>query len=147
MQVVNTVDTDMATGTTVMPIDDTIPQITEGDEYMTLDITPNASTNRLKIEVLVNASSSAAANAIVVALFKDSTANALSTGWNRTQTADGPTQIKLVHDMVADTTSSITFRVRVGAQSAGTVTVNGIAGARYFGGVLQSSITVTEYNA
>ena len=51
VQVVNTQTGAVATGTTVMPIDDTIPQNTEGDQYMTLAITPTHASNKLLIEV------------------------------------------------------------------------------------------------
>jgi hypothetical protein len=40
LQVVNTTTGAVATGTTVMPFDDTIPQSGEGDQYMSLAITP-----------------------------------------------------------------------------------------------------------
>ncbi len=42
----------VATGSTVFPQDDTIPQITEGNGFMSLDITPTSATNRLKIEAI-----------------------------------------------------------------------------------------------
>jgi hypothetical protein len=135
------------TGTTLIPIDDTIPQITEGDEYMNVTITPKSTTNKLRIEAVANVSSGAASNAIVIALFQDSTANALNAGWQRTQTNDGPMQLTLRHEMAAGTTSATTFRIRIGAQSAGTVTFNGVAATRYFGGVMTSSISITEYKA
>jgi U3 small nucleolar RNA-associated protein 20 len=51
------------------------------------------------------------------------------------------------HYMTAGTTSSTTFRVRAGAAGAATTTFNGTAGARKFGGVASSSITITEYKA
>ncbi len=41
----------VATGTTVIPADNTIPQITEGVEFMTLAFTPKIATSRLEIEV------------------------------------------------------------------------------------------------
>ena len=42
----------VATGTTIIPYDDTIPQITEGTEFMTLAITPISATSKLIIEVV-----------------------------------------------------------------------------------------------
>ena len=36
----------VATGTTIIPFDDTIPQITEGNEFMTLAITPRSATSQ-----------------------------------------------------------------------------------------------------
>ena len=54
VQVVNVMDSALATGTTVMVYDDTIPQNTEGDEYMTLAIIPTNSSNKLLIEVVIS---------------------------------------------------------------------------------------------
>ena len=56
VQIVNVTDGALATGTTVIPQDDTIPQKTEGDEWMTLAITPKASSNKLFIQAVVNMS-------------------------------------------------------------------------------------------
>ena len=47
-------------------------------------------------------------------------------------------------EMVAGTTSVISFKVRVGASLAGTTTVNGEAGARLMGGVLTSYLSIRE---
>jgi hypothetical protein len=46
--------------------------------------------------------------------------------------------------MDAGTTSETTFKVRAGGEEAGTTTFNGVGGARKYGGVLASSITITE---
>lgn len=139
----------VATGSTVMPIDDTIPQNTEGNEYMTLAITPKATTNILVIDVIAQLSV-ASAQRIGGALFQDSTAGALAAtsvgsttnGWDA---AVIPVHIR--HTMVAGMTSATTFKFRAGAAGATTTTFNGQSGARLFGGVMASSITITEYKA
>ena len=78
-QVVNVMDGAVDTGTTQMVGDDSIPQNTEGDEYMTLAITPKSVTNKLKIEVVaVLSNSSAATHSMLVALFQDAGANAIA---------------------------------------------------------------------
>ena len=70
------------TGTTLMPLDDTIPQNTEGDEYMTLSITPTDADNLLEIEAVGNFSHSAAGRWLLMALFQDSDADALAVAPN-----------------------------------------------------------------
>jgi hypothetical protein len=48
--------------------------------------------------------------------------------------------------MTAGTTSETTFRVRAGpSNTTYTLTFNGYNSARYFGGVMASSITITEF--
>ena len=76
-QIVATQTGAVATGTTTFPEDDTIPQNTEGDEYMTLAITPKSSTSRLMITAQVFGSVSSGTR-WGIGLFKDSTADALS---------------------------------------------------------------------
>ncbi len=143
VQVVNTETGAVATGTTLIPTDDTIPQNTEGDQYMTLAITPTSATNKLKIEV-ITFSTSSVATTIATALFQDTTANAIATSATYQGTGTGFVNAMVTHYMTSGTTSPTTFKVRIGGGNAGTVTFNGAAAARYYGGVLASSITITE---
>jgi hypothetical protein len=141
-QVVNAQSGAVATGTTIIPSDDTVPQNTEGDEYMTLAITPKSATNKLKIDVVCSLFCSTGGD-LAAALFQDSTANALAVGAVY-KDANKKTAISFTHYMTTGTTSSTTFKVRGGNSAAGTTTFNGTAGARRYGGVLASSITITE---
>jgi len=146
VQVVNVMSAAVATGTTVMVADDTIPQNTEGDEYMTLAITPTNASNKLKIEVVVSISNSNASSTLgMAALFQDSTAGALAAMWSaRVAGAGLPSLVTFTHYMAAGTISATTFKARAGFADAGTTTFNGSIGGRYFGGVMASSITITE---
>lgn len=129
------------TGTTTIPEDDTIPQNTEGTEFLTLAITPTSATNRLRIRAHFYAALSTSVPA-VMALFQDTTANALAVEAHVLATS--PRSMILDHEMVAGTTSATTFKIRIGRTSAGMITINGIGGVRYYGGALISSITIDE---
>ena len=145
VQTVNTQTGAVDTGTTTMPQDDTIPQNTEGDEYMTLAITPSNASNKLKIDVVWHGSSGASSGIMVAGLFQDTTANALAAGSGGThQSANDMQHIYFSHFMTAGTTSATTFKVRVGFSSAGTTTFNGSGSGRRLGGVFASSITIQE---
>lgn len=146
VQIVNTQTGAVATGTTTMPTDDTIPQNTEGDEYITLSITPTNASNYLQIEFVGMFGNSVTCN-FAVALFQDSIANALAATGNYALTGTEHNIFTLKHRMTAGTTSSTTFKIRAGGNNAGTTTFNGISGTRYFGGVNASSITITEIKA
>jgi hypothetical protein len=130
----------LITGSTQMPIDNTIPQKTEGDEVVTCAITPLSATNILVIIFssggCVNASMGA------VALFQDTTAGALA-AQTITINGDCPT---LVYKMVAGTTSETTFKIRYGEHSAGTHYINVIPGGTgvWGGGVGCSTLTIIE---
>jgi|TARA_Y100000296_G_scaffold87154_1_gene130119 hypothetical protein len=147
IQEVNTQTGAVATGTTIMPGDDTIPQNNEGDEYMTLAITPTNTNNKLKIEIIASVSHSGTAITCTAALFQDSTADALAAQSHTLAGAGGSGFIEtltLTHYMTAGTTSATTFKLRLGGAGAGTTTFNGFGGARKLGGVMASSITIKE---
>ena len=147
IQVVNFQTGAMATGTTVIPFDTTIPQITEGDEYMTLAITPTSATNILLIESVAQVANDTSSVKIGVALFVGTTANALaSTLFRGSQVGNNSAAVAFTHKMTAGVETALTFRIRIGAGAASTTTFNGIAGASY-GGTIASSITITEYAA
>ena len=144
VQIVNFQTGDVNTGTTPIPLDDSIPQRDEGNEFFRLAITPTSATNKLKIDIVVNLGQNVSATSSA-ALFQDSTANALAAAYgNSIAGANELTQIVFTHYMTAGTTSSTTFKVRAGVQSSGTVTFNGLGGTRRYGGVMASSITITE---
>lgn len=146
VQIVSSSSTAVATTTALIPLDDTIPQITEGAEFMTQTITPKSATNTLVIDATLFISPTIA-NHIIGALFQDATANALAASDQYITTGGGATMLRVTNTMTAGTTSSTTFRIRVGALSAGTLTFNGIASGRLFGAINKSVFTITEYKA
>ena len=143
VQTVNVTDSAVADGTTVIPWDDTIPQKTEGDELMTLAITPKNTSNILHIDVTILVSNLATQQ--TAAIFQDTTAGAIAVAGVYIDTADKNYTLTFRHKMLAGTTSATTFKVRSGGQS-GTTTFNGAGSARKYGGVASSSITITEYS-
>lgn len=143
-QIVKTQDGAVATGGTNITRDDTIPQNTELNQFMTLAITPKATTNILVIEAILVLAYTQATD-MVAALFQDSTANALATSTNRVNGTNHVVTLKVRHTMAAGTTSATTFKVRAGGTDAGTTTFNGVAGTRIYGGTAASSMMIWEY--
>lgn len=135
----------MATGATALPQDDTIPQITEGDQFMTQAITPTSGSNLLRIRFVGYFANASGIAGTTVALFQDATANALATTLQALLAGD-PANAVLEYYMLAGTIVSTTFRIREGS-SSGTNTFNGIAGARLYGGTLASILSVEEIMA
>lgn len=147
VQVVNTMDGGSNTGTTAIPNDDSIPLITEGDEYMTLAITPTSASNKLKIDVVLCGSHSAANEGIVAALFNTDTHLTEALAVAATDGNGGfPNSVSFTHYMTAPGTGTYTFRVRASsnAGSGATFTFNGTGGGRKHGGAAASSITIWE---
>lgn len=133
----------LASGTTLLPYDDTIPQNNEGDQYLTLAITPTSATNILKIHVVLLLSNSQA-NSLTVALFQDSIANGLAATTSYISASNEFLTVPLIYSMVAGTTSSTTFKVRAGGFTSGTTYLNGSTANRKFGGVAMSYMSITE---
>ena len=137
-----------ATGSTTMPFDDTIPQNTEGNEVMTLAITPTSASSKLLINVDVCGSSDVQGN-WTAALFRDSTADALTATQVKASnvTADQNDHCHLSWVADSSSTSATTFKVRCGQHNAGAWYFNGENGSRLFGGVANSGITIMEISA
>jgi len=136
----------VVTCSTVIPVDDTIPQNTEGDEVITVSITPTSATNRLRIEFLAPMVNAGANLDVSAALFQDATSGALAAGIKQLGGSGVYSQLLLQHEMAAGTTSATTFKVRVGPGS-GTAYLNASgAGNRVFGGISAIRLRVTEIN-
>jgi len=145
VQVVNFQTGAVATGTTAMPADNTIPQITEGFEVMTLAITPTNASNILMVDVATFIGTTTDNAWLITALFVGTTADALATMPQYAETVNPIASVFFRHRMVAGATTELTFRVRCGHNAAGTLSFNGHGGSGYFGGTSASSITITEY--
>ncbi len=149
VQVVSTSTGAAASTFVVLPFDDTIPQQTEGVEFITLAITPTESTNLLLIDFTSFAAADSAGQAITgIALFQDATANALAavTADVAPNVQPDINTVQLRHIMTAGTTSSTTFKIRFGTRAVtDTATINAdAAGSRRYGGVAATVFTITE---
>lgn len=144
---VSTMTGAVATGTTTIPFDNSKPQNTEGTQFLTLSITPKSTTNVLVIDAWCGIYGASTAAKVILALFQDTTADALAASC---MTSDPSTERHTIWTrwiMTAGTTSSTTFNVRAGLNTAGTFTFNGDGGARIFGDAASSGILITEYTA
>jgi hypothetical protein len=137
----------LATGSTTIPNDNTIPQSTEGDQYMSQAITPSAAANRLRVTAHGIYSNSAANEWLQQALFQDATANALATTVEFQATATAAMTVPICFELIANTTSSTTFKIRAGGNSAGTTSFNGAGGVQLYGGVADSFLRIEELMA
>ena len=148
VQQVITVDGEVATGTTTTPFDDTIPQITEGTEFITRTITPTNSNNILLIEARAHLSTDVSANILTGHLHVDADADAVASHGVRGETSGNSQRhmFCLLHRQVAGGTSEQTWRFRAGPSSADTIVFNGTASTstRNLGGVMNSYIMITE---
>ena len=130
--------------TTIIHFDDTVPQNTEGTEILTLAITPKSTSNKLIIEFLLPMYDVATASAAACALFQDSTADAIAAAANVNYTANYFQQMSLVHIMDAGTTSSTTFKIRVGPDGSTMYLLRRTDGTYYGSTTLHATLRITE---
>ena len=135
----------VATTTTAIPSDNTIPLIGEGAEAITVAITPTSASNILRIDATASLAHSSI-TPVIIAIFQDATSNSLAATVQNVSLANYTANLSLTFYMTAGTTSATTFRLRYGGNTGSTATVNGSAGSQLFGGVSVTSITVTEYS-
>ncbi len=145
VQCARLVDGAVAAGMTQFPYDNTIPQNTEGNQFMSQAITPTSRCNLFQVKVGFIGSNSTA-DALVFALFQDSTGDALAVAGALQAAAGNLILVTMNHVMwvnVAGGTAT-TFKVRGGPTGSATTTFNGGAGNPLFGGVLNSFIEIDE---
>ncbi|MFA6267776.1 MAG: hypothetical protein WC670_18920 [Pseudolabrys sp.] len=134
----------LATGTTTIPLDDTIPQNTEGDEYLSRAITPTSAANLLRLRCEAVVAHGSGPSAIIGAIFRDAVASALAADIVYFYVAGVTNRITLEIDALAGAAASTTFKLRAGTTSGGTLTFNGSAGGRLMGGLMNSFMRVRE---
>jgi hypothetical protein len=143
----------VATSTTVdstaavIPYDNTIPQNSEGKAFADLDITytPKKATSKLLIEIFMQASADVGTS-FVIALFVDSDVDAIAASMTSIP-ANFDNEANLMAIIDAGSTTARTYKVRFGsANPSGSPTafVNQSSTGAKFGGVLSSSMTITE---
>lgn len=130
--------------TTVIPLDDTPPLISEGTEILTAAITPKTTTNKLRCRVSGMGAGNGALSWIV-ALFQGSTC--IDVGYVTSPAANQSCSIALEAEYTPAATSAQTISVRAGPASAGTIRFNGTSAARLFGGAANATLVVEEIKA
>jgi hypothetical protein len=145
LQSVVSKSTSTSSGSGNIPYDDTIPQNTEGTEFLTVNFTPVSASSTLQIEVMAYFSTAGAGgDEMIGGLFVDSTASALAAGLSDSYSDPAIKPIHIVHTVASGSTSTRTYKLRAGRPS-GTIHFNSEGGTRKLGGVLTSWIRVTEY--
>ncbi|WP_283195484.1 hypothetical protein [Rhizobium sp. AN80A] len=125
-----------------IPIDDTIPQITEGTQILTVDVTPKAANSKLRIRFTGNVAAKAVAQPIAYAIFNGG-ANAIKAGYIAIADSGHGANLTGEVEYSPGVTTTQTISVRVGAGS-GSIRMNGSSAARLFGGVSASTLIVEE---
>ena len=134
--------------TTIIPDDDTIPQNTEGEEWAAGTVAFTARSPANLRDVFFQGQASSNENRATVALFVDSTADALTAGgifasYNSNSVSQASAYVR---GICADVTAH-TFKMRFGPGSSGTAGINGGTTTRRYGGVCFSTLGCREIMA
>jgi hypothetical protein len=129
--------------TTTIPFDDTIPQSTEGTEIITQAITPLSASSRIRIRFQAFGGTNAV-SAFAAALFKDSDADAICVSAAYVGDANNAEAIVLEYEEASGSTSSRTYKIRVGGATGATLRLNGTTSGRLFGGRAIATLIVEE---
>lgn len=143
LQVVTTSSNTKTSTTTSIPYDDTIPQNTEGAEYMTLSITPQSATSTLFI-FFNSWGSNSTDQYLTVAFFQDSNADAFAA----TQQVKGirSMAISMNATLAPGSTNATTIKVRYGPSST-TSYINTDSVSGRYSTVSLSYLTIMEVEA
>lgn len=128
-----------------IPIDDTIPQISEGTQIMSTTLTPSSVTSKVRITVTGMAAGSGTLW-LEGAVFRNSVANALGSQAIVTPQSDWGETISFTTEFTPGVTTLETYTVRVGP-SSGNMYLNAIATGRIHGGAMKWTMVVQEIKA
>jgi hypothetical protein len=147
VQVVNATYNTYDTTTTTCGFDNTIPQISELEEFMTASITPTNTNNTLIVQFQAPVGMNSSSGPFIVAMFQDSTSNAIAVS----STAENSGNYSQTNHMTfiktgSIGTSSTTFKMRYGSDG-GTTAINGTSSAQLFNGCPTATLTIWEIRA
>jgi hypothetical protein len=132
------------TTTAIIATDDTIPQNTEGAEFMTISITPTNSNSTLIIEFFSWGSASNIA-AVTLSLFEDSNVNAFYAVAAGVSSGNACSPFYIRTTLPAISMSSRTYKLRFGPSYGVTATMlRTNANASFYGSTDSATFTITE---
>lgn len=142
------------TDTVGIPVDATIPQITEGTQALSLAFTPVSATSELHFEIVTHIGYLLGGGGhAVTALFVVGTSDALAVA-DQNDTNAGVQSVKLMHRIAPSGAGARTYTIRFGAGTLGgpqpnNATLNRDAGGAFamFGGRMVSAMRIIEIGA
>jgi hypothetical protein len=137
----------VANGATAIPFDDTIPQNTEGTQFLTQAVTPSSAANVLVVSTQGELTNSGTPEFMTMALFQDAVAGAVAALSQPISNAEFPVSISLQHMVLAGATAATTFKMRAGSNSATNTTFNGTTSVRKLGAAMASAMRIEEVQA
>lgn len=131
------------TGT--IPFDNTIPQLTEGGEFLQVSITPSRVGAEIEVRARIHLGAKSAPNQVTLALFKGGN-DAFSVSHHKQQDdTESPFLVEVVGRFTATSTDPITVSVRGGTDTGQTLYMNADKnGDGMYGAILVSELEALE---
>ena len=127
---------------TIIPLDDTAPEIGEGGEVLSTTFTPKSTDNKILVEFNGFVGLAAAGQGMVMALFEGSVCKGAQ--WS-SQASSGIDVSHMTFEFTPGSTNETTYSLRFGPGSAGTAYVNYQYNAAHtLGGLQGYSMTISE---
>lgn len=143
VQDVSSSTTTSGTTASAIPWDNTKPQISEGAALLSRTITPTSILNKLVIDCNIPLIDASATTVCMLALFKNSDADALTTGVGIVQASSIGLQLAIHYEMTAGSVSELIFSTRVGPHSGTMAWLRGYSGD-VLNGTLRAYLRVKE---
>lgn len=128
----------------IIPLDDTIPQNTEGTQILSVTITPKSTASRIRVRFQAQFIAAGGGVGAIAALFWNTNVGAVRSGYNTNSGAGFSSSLAFEFEHVPGSTSVQTYAVRVGSQSATVIRLNGSGAGRLLGGTLAATLVVEE---
>jgi hypothetical protein len=128
--------------TDVIPLDNSVPQNGEGQQIISGAITPTKTTSKILGIVSLNGDGSGPST--IVAAFRGSVAGAISSTW--VQDIQSSSLVAFQFIDTPATTSSVTYTIRCGPGSSGTIYINRNNSGSLLGGSNKITLTLLEIN-
>lgn len=143
LQRVRTATTGASAYATTIPVDNTIPQISEGTQVFSLAITPRNASSYLYITADFEYSWYTSGTLMVAALFRDGAADAIGVSFNNLHngTLVSSHHFRKTWRIATSSVSATTFTLRVG----GNIAFNLADSAYTFGGLPVASLVIEEW--
>lgn len=104
-------------GTTTIPLDNTVPLVTEGTQLWTRTVTPTFNTTKFSMRMSCMVGAANSSRTIILSFFRGTTC--LYAAAAGIQTRDAPSIVSFNHTDNPNTTSPVTYSVRIGLTSSG----------------------------
>ena len=127
----------------IIPVDDTVPLVSEGVQIISQSITVDSTSQYVRISVVLQVSHNASNYYMAGCIFDGSTC--LRTNFISSPGTNFPETMSLLWEGTGLSAGSHTITVRVGSQG-GTMTLNGWGAARLYGGSSACSLAIDVFN-